>query len=224
MHFSLTGERTDMIIRVIEDIHTEVDDMGAGQGKQAKVLTEGQIKVTLGAVSTGRRYPERDLVMVLLSVRAGLRAKEIALVRWGMVTDAEGNVGDALHLVNRASKGKRSGRTVPLNKELRAALIALHATRNAPEASDRIIHSERGLGMSPGAVQVWFHRLYDKLGFTGASSHSGRRTFVTRCAKKIVEAGGSLRDVQELVGHASLATTQGYIQGSSDAKRRVVDL
>jgi integrase len=78
--------------------------------------------------------------------------------------------------------------------------------------------------MSAGAVQVWFHRLYASLGFAGASSHSGRRTFVTRCAKNIIAAGGSLRDVQELAGHASLATTQRYIQGDTDAKRRVVDL
>jgi integrase len=195
----------------------------AGLGKQAKVLTEGQIKAALGALQE-RRYPERNRVMVLLSVRAGLRAKEIAMCTWGMVTDAEGHIGDALHLSNGASKGKRGGRTVPLNKELHAALVALKATRNG-EATDRIIHSERDIGMSPGAVQVWFHRLYnDELGFKGASSHSGRRTFVTRCAKKIIEAGGSLRDVQELAGHASLATTQRYIQGDTDAKRRVVDL
>ena len=51
-----------------------------------------------------------------------------------------------------------------------------------------------------------------------------RRTFITRIAKKIVEAGGSLRDVQELAGHASLSTTQRYIQGDSAAKRRVVDM
>jgi integrase/recombinase XerD len=209
---------------IIDDIHTEIDDMAGGLGKQAKVLTEGQIKAALAAVAE-RRYPQRDRVMVLLSVRAGLRAKEIALATWGMVTDAEGNVGDALHLSNGASKGKRGGRTVPLNKELRAALDALKAARNGVEATDRIIHSERDAGMSPGAVQVWFHRLYnDELGFKGASSHSGRRTFVTRCAKKIIEAGGSLRDVQELAGHASLATTQRYIQGDTDAKRRVVDL
>jgi integrase len=140
------------------------------------------------------------------------------------VTDAEGNVGDVLHLVNGASKGKKGGRALPLNKELREALVALKTARNAPDPSDRIIHSERDAGMSPGAVQVWFHRLYESLGFAGASSHSGRRTFVTRCAKKIVEAGGSLRDVQELAGHASLATTQRYIQGDTEAKRRVVDL
>jgi integrase/recombinase XerD len=196
--------------------------LGEGLGKQAKVLTDRQVKLALAAVSQ-RRYPERDRAMVLLSVRAGLRAKEIANVTWGMVTDAEGDVGSALHLSNGASKGKNGGRVVPLNKELRATLITLKAQRNV-EAGDRIIHSERDLGMSAGAVQVWFHRLYNDLGFEGASSHSGRRTFVTRCAKNIVAAGGSLRDVQELAGHASLATTQRYIQGDTAAKRRVVDL
>lgn len=196
--------------------------MGEGLGKQTKVLSDAQIRAALAAIET-RRYPTRDRVMILLSVRAGLRAKEIALAIWGMVTDAEGNVGDALHLSNGASKGRRGGRTVPLRAELRDALIALKAIRN-PDATDRIIHSERDAGMSPVAVQVWFHRLYQSIGFAGASSHSGRRTFVTRCAKKIIEAGGSLRDVQELAGHASLSTTQRYIQGDTAAKRRVVDL
>ena len=142
--------------------------MGEGLGKQAKILAEAQIRAALGAIKT-RRYPERDRVMVLLSVRAGLRAKEIALATWSMATDAEGNVGDALHLSNGASKGKKGGRTIPLRAELREALIALKAIRN-PDPSDRIIHSERDIGMSPIAVQVWFHRLYQSLGFVGASS------------------------------------------------------
>jgi integrase len=198
--------------------------MGEGLAKQAKTLTDKQVKRALAEVAT-HRYPERDRVMVLLSVKGGLRAKEIAMVTWGMVTDAEGNVGDALHLLNGASNGRKGCRTVPLNSALRDALIALKAKRNGVEPGDRIIHSERDIGMSPGAVQVWFHRLYkEKLGLDGASSHSGRRTFITRCAKNIVAAGGSLRDVQELAGHASLATTQGYIQGDTAAKRRVVDL
>jgi len=80
--------------------------------------------------------------------------------------------------------------------------------------------------MSPTAVAVWFQQLYgeDGLDLKGASSHSGRRTFVTKLAKKAVEAGGSLRDVQQLAGHASLQTTQRYIEGNSDAKRRMIDL
>ena len=58
----------------------------------------------------------------------------------------------------------------------------------------------------------------------GCSSHSGRRTFVTKAARKIVEAGGSLRDVQQLAGHRSLQTTQGYIDENPQAKRRVVEM
>ena len=78
--------------------------------KQAKTLTDGQIKRALAEVAT-HRYPERDRVMVLLSVKGGLRAKEIAMVTWGMVTDAEGNVGDALHLLMAPARaGKAAAR------------------------------------------------------------------------------------------------------------------
>jgi integrase len=142
-----------------------------------------------------------------------------------MVTDAEGTIGDAIHLTNSASKGKGGGRTIPLNAALREAPMSLQRARgNEAGPSLRAIHSERGEGYSAASVQVWFARLYGKLGFTGASSHSGRRTFITRAARKIIEAGGSLRDVQELAGHAGLATTQRYIAGDNDAKRKVLAL
>ncbi len=78
--------------------------------------------------------------------------------------------------------------------------------------------------MSAKAVALWFLDLYRRLGFEGCSSHSGRRTFITKAAKAVVAAGGSLRDVQELAGHSSLQTTQGYIQGDTDAKRKLVDM
>jgi integrase len=195
------------------------------QGKQAKTLTDSQIARMLREVEHSR-YPLRDRVMVLLSVRAGLRAKEIALATWGMVLDADGNVSDTLELHDKASKGVKGGREIPLHPELRealAALLAAPSTNGAPvTAETRICHSERELGLAPGSVQIFFHRLYQRLGLKGASSHSGRRTFVTSLAKKIVAAGGSLRDVQQLAGHASLSTTQRYIEGSSDAKRKAI--
>ncbi len=191
-----------------------------GQGRQAKVLTPKQEAAVLRHLA-GTRYPERDRVTFLLSVKAGLRAKEVACLTWLMVTDAGGKVADAIELPNAASKGRGGGRTVPLHPDLRAALVALQETRTVAPG-DRVIHSERGRGLSAAAVAVWFHRLYGGLGMAGCSSHSGRRTFITRAARNIVEAGGSLRDVQQLAGHANLGTTQAYIEGSSDAKRRVV--
>jgi integrase len=62
------------------------------------------------------------------------------------------------------------------------------------------------------------------IGLKGCSSHSGRRTFVMRAARLVHKAGGSLRDVQLLAGHRSIQTTQRYIDGDSDAQRKLVSL
>lgn len=192
--------------------------------KQAKVLSPRELRRLLDSVTHGR-HPERDRVLVLLSFKAGLRAREIASLTWSMITDASGELGDAMALPNRASKGRGGGRIIPLHDELRAALMALMATRPDKARADRpVIYSERADGIGANAIAVWFHERFKELGIEGASSHSGRRTFITAAARKIVEAGGSLRDVQELAGHASLATTQRYIEGDSQAKRNVVKL
>ena len=195
-----------------------------GEGKQAKVLRKSELQRFLNHVSH-TRHPERDRVMVLLSFKAGLRAKEIASLTWSMLTTATGELADAIALPNRASKGKGGGRTIPLHNDLRAALASLKAVR---EDKDRphlpVIYSERADGYSANAVAVWFLTRFREIGVEGASSHSGRRTFITAAAKKITEAGGSLRDIQELAGHSSLATTQRYIQGDTAAKRNVIAL
>jgi integrase/recombinase XerD len=194
------------------------------QGKRAKILNSKQEKAILRHLET-TRYSERDLTMFLLSIKAGLRAAEIAAVTWAMVTDANGQIGDSIALENRVTKGKQGGRDIPLHPALREALQALLDVREDSVRPDwPVIHSERGEGLSGASVAVWFHRMYSDLGLEGCSSHSGRRTFVTRAAKKCIEAGGSLRDVQQLVGHSHLATTQRYIEGDSEAKRRLVSM
>ncbi len=198
------------------------------QGKQAKALSEAQVRTSLSHLAVTRN-PERDTAIFMLSIKAGLRAKEIASLRWSMVTDPEGHVADAMELQDMASKGN-GGRTIPLHKDLRAALVRLKDHAEARRAvightldlSANVITSERGEHLGPNSVAHWFKRLYASLGFDGCSSHSGRRTFITRAARKVSEAGGSLRDVQQLAGHASLQTTQRYVEGSTDAKRRLV--
>jgi integrase/recombinase XerD len=163
--------------------------------------------------------------MFLFSMKAGLRAKEMASLTWAMVTDATGQVAEVLHVSNRASKGKTGGRTIPLHPDLQAALVLLQTARGDMATPERpILFSERGGGLSPATVRLWFHRLYTSLKMDGCSSHSGRRTFITRAARRVSQVGGSLRDVQELAGHTSLAMTQRYIEGDTEAKRKLVAL
>lgn len=190
-------------------------------GKQAKVLNSKQVDALLHHVGR-RRNGLRNQVIVLLSVRAGLRAKEIAYLTWSMVLGADGDVGDHIHLTNAAAKGN-SGRGIPINKQLKSALIVLHGS-DRQAASDWVIRTERSDHTSAQAVVNLFQRWYQDLGLIGCSSHSGRRTFITNAARKISTVGGSLRDVQQLAGHSSLQTTQRYIEGNTEAARRVVDL
>ncbi len=192
-----------------------------GIGKQAKILNRSQVEAVLNHIN-GRRYGLRNQVIFLLSIRAGLRAKEIAALRWSMIVGADGEVGEYIHLTNDASKGM-SGRIIPINRQLRAKIIELFDTGDI-EPSAHVIRTERSAHTSAQAIVNLFQRWYRDLGLVGCSSHSGRRTFITNAARKISTVGGSLRDVQHLAGHSSLQTTQRYIEGDSQARKRVVDL
>jgi integrase len=188
-------------------------------GKQAKTLSTDHIDDLLFFAERSR-HPLRNRLVVLLSVKAGLRAAEIAKLTWSMVLDPSGEVGSTLELQDKIAK-KGGGRSIPFHGELREALIE---ARRLCSGQGPVIRSERGGALTPLSIVVWFRRAYDALGFEGCSSHSGRRTFITRAARLVHKAGGSLRDVQLLAGHRSIQTTQRYIDGDSDAQRRLVSL
>src|SRR5258707_1446572 len=144
-------------------------------GKQAKILTDKQVRAVLTELDR-RRYPLRDRVIFLLSIKAGLRAKEVASVTWAMITDAEGEIADVIALENRASKGKGGGRHIPIHPDLKAALIKLHRDRGEKARPDwPVIHSERDRGLSAAAVVVCLPRLFTRLPLVGCSTESGRR-------------------------------------------------
>jgi integrase len=192
-------------------------------GRQAKILSKGQVEAVLGYISKTRHH-HRNRVIVLLSVRAGMRAKEIASLTCEMMTDPEGEIGTAIHLQNKASKGTTGGRAIPMASELRRALHIYRTSLPTGDQSGFVIGTERGSRTSPQVIVNLFSRWYRELGFNGCSSHSGRRTFITNAARKISSVGGSLRDVQMLAGHSNLATTQRYIEGNGQAQQRVVEL
>lgn len=188
---------------------------------QAKVLGAGDLRRLISHVRRKRRGL-RNIAMVLLSVKAGLRAAEIAGLDWRMLLRADGEIGNLIVVSGTIAKNGRS-RRVALNQELASALNRLWREQEYP-SQGAVTHSERGGHMCPGAVVNWFSSVYRELGLDGCSSHSGRRTFITKAARVLHRAGGSLRDVQLLAGHASIVTTQRYIDGDSDAQRRLVRL
>jgi integrase/recombinase XerD len=188
-------------------------------GKQAKILSTDNCGDLLVFASTTRR-PLRDRLIVLLSVKAGLRAAEIANLTWEMILTPTGGIEPTIELPDRAAK-KSGGRRIPIHPELAEGLSDLHTQA---VAADPVICSQRGGPMSPVSIVNWFAKAYRAIGLQGCSSHSGRRTFITRAARLVHNAGASLRDVQLLAGHRSIQTTQRYIDGDTDAQRKLVSL
>ena len=88
-----------------------------GLTKHAKTIIPRMVIATLHYLD-GTRHPVRNRLIFLLSVKMGLRAKEIAHLTWSMVLDAEGNFTDILTLDNSASKGKRGGGSYPSHRRL----------------------------------------------------------------------------------------------------------
>jgi integrase len=128
-----------------------------GLAKQAKTLSKGQVEAALGYLAT-TRWPTRNRLIFLLSAKAGLRAKEIAGLTWRMVTDARGQIGLAIHLEDTASKG-RSGRLIPMNGELREALVE-YAKTTIIASNEFLIETERSDKISAQAVVNLFWRWY----------------------------------------------------------------
>ena len=188
-------------------------------GRQAKILSADDVRDLLTFADCSRN-PPRNRVIVLLSAKAGLRAGEIANLTWDMVVDGNGKISGLIELRDAAAKNG-SGRSIPIHPDLAAALMAWRQTATP---GDYVIGSQRGGPMTPLSIVVWFNRAFRHIGLKGCSSHSGRRTFVTRAARLVHKAGGSLRDVQLLVGHRSIQTTQRYIDGDTDAQRKLVSL
>jgi len=188
-------------------------------GRQAKILSTDNCGDLLVFAST-TRHPLRNRLIVLLSIKAGLRAAEIANLTWEMVLTPAADIGPAIELDDRVAK-KSGGRLIPIHPDLAEALSHL---RRQTEAAGPIIRSQRGGPMSPVSIVNWFANAYRTIGLQGCSSHSGRRTFITRAARLVHNAGASLRDVQLLAGHRSIQTTQRYIDGDTDAQRKLVSL
>lgn len=180
--------------------------------KKARTLSDARIQEAVDAADT-----TRNRLILMLSIKAGLRACEIAGLRWENIDWKDRS------LQLKVTKGSKP-RQVPISKDLLGYLLEHWGDEKTPEAGPVIRNPYNKKPVTANAVAQWLRRHYESLEWEGYSSHSGRRTFVTRAAQRVKDAGGTMKDIQALVGHADIRTTAGYIDTDEDAQRKLVDL
>jgi integrase/recombinase XerD len=187
--------------------------------KQAKTLQTQELRRVLDYLAT-RPHALRNRVMLLTTYYAGLRVGEVANLCYGDIVDGLGNIRDEVRLDPGQTKG-RFGRVVFINAKLKRELAAYLARFPQTAADQKLFATQkRATGFTPNTLAQHFHRLYRGAGIEGASSHSGRRTFITNLASK----GVGVRVLMSLAGHKHIGTTQAYIDVNDEMKRQAVEL
>jgi integrase/recombinase XerD len=185
--------------------------------KQAKTLTERELKLVLAHCAT-RRHAARDRLAVLIGHWAGLRAKEIAALKQHHVLNDDGTIRDSFLLTAEETKGRKARRvflSTRLQKEIGSYIKSVHLRQMNPY----LLQSQKGMSFSANTMCQLLCQIYKECGIEGASSNSGRRTFITNLASK----GVSVRVLQELAAHANLATTQRYIDVNEQQIRSAIE-
>ncbi|QLH38564.1 MAG: site-specific integrase [Defluviicoccus sp.] len=186
--------------------------------KQAKVLTDADVKRVLAVIAQDR-HAARNRAVLMLSLLGGFRAVELAALTIGSVLDGQGQIADRITLAKNQTKGHEA-RSVPISrrmwKELESYLGSLH--RLDPQRP--LFASQKGGGFSAHGITLLLKRMFDAAGVSGASSHSGRRTFAT----KLAERGVGIRVIQRLMGHSSIQTTAAYVEAGEHQQVAAVEL
>jgi integrase/recombinase XerD len=199
---------------------TQTNDLGDKTMAQAKTLTTAEIERLLTHINT-RKYSARNRSMMLLTHWAGLRIGEVACLRWSDVMNLDGTVKDEIRLLPDMTKG-RHARTVFINIKLREELQSYAALAKCVDRSYPFFASQKSVkaGFSANSLAQTFALLYEGAGLEGASSHSGRRTFLTNLANK----GTAIHILKTLAGHRSISTTAAYLYSSPSQLKAAVEL
>jgi integrase/recombinase XerC len=179
-----------------------------GKGRLPRVLSAGEIDVLLDRPA-GSPLEQRDRAVLELLYAAGLRVSELCgLDRRGVDLSAR-----TLTVLGKGSKERR----VPIHDRAAAALAEWLAGGRAhmEGPKEAVFVNQRGARLGPRDVR----RILDRLSASPTHPHALRHTFATH----LLDGGADLRVVQELLGHASLATTQIYTHVSKERLRSVYE-
>ena len=190
---------------------------------QAKSLTQQDVDAVLRYIST-RRHASRNRLMFLFTVLAGLRVSEVAQLTVGDVRNSDGTIKSQIFLAAQRVKHGHA-RMVFLSTQLQQEL-SLYLTARMYAHGDigdhmPLFHTLRGVhkAFTASTLTQHFHYLYRRARVFGASSHSGRRTFITNLSN----SGISVFVLASLAGHKNIATTNRYVTVNDEQKRRAVN-
>ena len=185
---------------------------------QAKVVTQVELDQVLRYVSA-KRYAKRDRCLILTSFWSGMRVGEIANLKMGDVINEDGTIKSEIRLSVSQTKGNK-GRVVFIPQKLKVEIADYLQTRHAKLFHIPLFFTDDRLGFSPNSLCQWFFWTYKRAGISGASSHSGRKTFLTSLANR----GISIHILASLAGHRSISVTAKYLIANDDMKRNAVEL
>jgi integrase/recombinase XerD len=182
---------------------------------QARTLTDAEFTWLLDQIQQ-RPHAIRNTMMLKMLHGAGLRVGELAALLVSDVVNVDGSIRDQVILLPHQTKGHQQ-RIVYLSEKLRTEIGEYLGNT---DRSGYLFKSQKRDHFTANTLQAVVTSLYRRVGLIGCSSHSGRRSFIT----KLASAGISARVLQELAGHRNLATTQRYIDVTDVMKRRAVEL
>jgi len=200
----------------LQNITFEVTSMT----KQAKTLNQQELRRVLDYVAT-RKHSTRNRALVMTTFLSGMRVGEVASLKYKDVVNADGTVKNEIRLTAEQTKGNEA-RVVFVNEKLRKELEQYTRFYKPTNPQLKFFYSQKQAsnGFTANTLTQFFHYLYLRSGIDGASSHSGRRTFITNLASK----GVGVRVLMSLSGHKNISTTQCYIDCNDDMKRKAVEL
>lgn len=219
-YFIKTIRGRNLIHKKTQLTHTKTLVKEKCMSKQAKTLTLAELRRVLDYVAT-RKHAARNRAMLLTTYYAGLRVGETASLRLNDVVDASGSIRNEVRLSAAQTKGGNA-RTVFINEKLRKELETYIKFYNPNNLQQKLFYSQKKSsdGFTANTMTQFFHYLYRRAGVEGATSHSGRRTFITNLASK----GVGVRVLMSLAGHRNISTTQAYIDVNDEMKRMAVEL
>ena len=188
--------------------------------KQAKTLNSAELRRVLDYVAT-RKHATRNRALITTTFLSGMRVGEVASLRFKDVIDADGNVRNEIRLTAEQTKGNEA-RVVFVSEKLKKELEHYLKSVRETDCNKKLFYSQKSAsdGFTANTLTQFFHFLYKRVGIEGASSHSGRRTFITNLASK----GVGVRVLMSLSGHKNISTTQAYIDVNDNMKRSAVEL